>query len=260
MIDDEDKPSTAWLVGGGEMGKLIREMDWSETPLGAIETWPQSLRTAVSICLASDFPINIIWGPQRVQIYNDGYWPITGAKHPGSMGQDYKECWASAWTSLKAPFENAMAGNTDLLVNEQLFLDRNGYIEETYFTFSLSPIRDEQGRVGGLFLPVTELTQQTLAERRLDVLRKVSERSSDAKTVEAACTSIVRTLGEHPLDVPFAMLYALNADGRSATLAGQAGLEPGAPAAPPTIDLDEPSPAARPYAQAVRTLQVTAPA
>src|SRR5919201_5524084 len=77
-----------WLVGGGEMGKVIRSMDWSKTPLGPIESWPQSLRTTVSLCLASNFPISLAWGPKHVQIYNDGYWPICGGKHPRSMGQD----------------------------------------------------------------------------------------------------------------------------------------------------------------------------
>src|SRR2546425_9905078 len=77
-----------WLVGGGEMSKLIRSMDWTKTPLGPIESWPQSLRTTVSLCLASNFPISLAWGPKHVQIYNDGYWPICGGKHPHSMGQD----------------------------------------------------------------------------------------------------------------------------------------------------------------------------
>jgi hypothetical protein len=81
-----------WLAGGGEMGRLIRSMDWSKTQLGAIESWPQSLRTTVSLCLASNFPISLAWGPGHVQIYNDGYWPICGGKHPHSMGQDFSEC------------------------------------------------------------------------------------------------------------------------------------------------------------------------
>src|SRR5260370_3644720 len=85
-----------WLVGGGEMGKLIRAMDWSKTPLGSIESWPQSLRTTVSLCLASNFPISLAWGPRHVQIYNDGYWPICGGKHPGSMGPYFLDGLCSA--------------------------------------------------------------------------------------------------------------------------------------------------------------------
>jgi hypothetical protein len=156
-----DAEAADWLVGGGEMARLIREKDWSRTPLGPIEEWPQSLRTSVSICLASSFPISISWGPQRTQIYNDGFLPICGDKHPESMGQDFKECWASAWPVVADSFDNATAGRTDLVLNSRMFLDRHGYLEETFFTFTFSPIRDESGGVGGLFEPVTELTQQT---------------------------------------------------------------------------------------------------
>src|SRR5690349_19792058 len=163
-----------WLAAGGEMGKLVRSMDWSKTPLGPIELWPQSLRTTVSLCLASNFPISLAWGPHRVQIYNDGYWPICGEKHPHSMGQDFKECWFSAWPAIGAAFESASAGKSAFLENQRMFLDRNGYLEETFFTFSFSPITDETGGVGGLFHPVNELTQQTLAERRLKLLRDLA--------------------------------------------------------------------------------------
>src|SRR5690348_8928959 len=83
-----------WLFGGGEMGKVVRAKDWSSTPLGALETWPASLRTTVNLALNSTFPISIAWGPGHVQIYNDGFWPLCGPKHPVSMGQDYRECWA----------------------------------------------------------------------------------------------------------------------------------------------------------------------
>ena len=153
------------------MGELVRSMDWSKTPLGPIECWPESLRTTVNLALASNFPISIAWGPGHVQIYNDGYWPICGGKHPQSMGQDFKECWFSAWPAIGDAFESAAAGKTAFLENQRMFIDRHGYLEETFFTFSFSPIRDETGRVAGLFHPVTEVTAQSLAERRLRVLR-----------------------------------------------------------------------------------------
>ncbi len=149
-----------FLVGGGIMGALIRSKDWSTTPLGAIETWPQSLRTTVSLCLASNFPIDVIWGPQYTQIYNDGYLPICARKHPQSLGEDFTQTWASAWGILDKAFGGALAGETSFLENQRTFLDRNGYLEETFFTFSLSPIRDESGKVGGLFHPVIETTPQ----------------------------------------------------------------------------------------------------
>ena len=109
------KKDDEFLAGGGEMGNLVGAMDWSRTPLGPIENWPQSLRTAVSLCLASNFPSSMVWGSGRVQIYNDGYWPICGEKHPYSMGQDFKECWAAAWPVIGPAFEKASNGQSAVL-------------------------------------------------------------------------------------------------------------------------------------------------
>ncbi len=234
------------------MGRLIREMDWARTPLGPIDSWPQSLRTTVSLCLASNFPISIAWGPQRTQIYNDGYWPICGQKHPHSMGQDFKECWFSAWPAIGEAFEKASGGETAFLVNQRMFLDRDGYLEETFFTFSFSPIRDESGGVAGLFHPVTELTQQSLAERRLQVLRDLADRASESTTIDAACVLIARTLAAHEFDLPVAILYRLDAEGRRAALACSAGLPTGTPLSPEAIDLDSPPQPGWPLAEAAR--------
>src|SRR5258708_33042414 len=137
--DVRDERSNDWLVGGGEMGKVVRSMDWTKTPLGPLESWPPSLRTTVGLCLASNFPISLAWGPKHVQIYNDGYWPICGGKHPDSMGQDFSECWASAWPAIGESFERALAGQTSFLENQRMFLDRNGYLGETSFPFSFRP-------------------------------------------------------------------------------------------------------------------------
>ena len=170
-----------WLVGGGEMGNSIRSMDWSKTQLGPLESWPQSLRTTVSLCLASNFPIALASGPKHVQIYNDGYWPICGEKHPGAMGQDFTECWAAPWPVIGEAFTRALGGETSFLENQRMFLDRNGYLEETFFTFSFSPIRDDAG-VAGLFHPVTETTSRMLSERRTRTIRDVAGRVFDCDT------------------------------------------------------------------------------
>lgn len=241
-------PTPGLLAEHGEMAALLHAKDWSQTPLGPIEQWPQSLRTTVSLCLASNFPINIAWGPQRVQIYNDGYWPLCGDKHPTSFGQDYKECWRSAWDVLGEAFEEALAGKTRFLTNQRMFLDRFGYLEETFFTFSFSPILDESGGVGGLFHPVTELTQQSLAERRLNVLRQVSTQTERAHTEAEAVACLLEALGSADLDLPFVLLYAPAPGGPAAPLqlVGQMGL-PAAATLPP---------AAWPLAEAARTGQV----
>jgi PAS domain S-box-containing protein len=213
-----------FLTGGGEMARTIAAKDWSQTPLGPIETWPESLRTTVSLCLASNFPISIVWGPERTQIYNDGYWPICGAKHPHAMGQDFRECWASAWPAIGNAFECAEKGKTCYLENQRMFLDRNGYLEETFFTFSFSPIRDENG-VQGLFHPITENTASMLSERRTRALRDLAAAAQKAASVEASCAAAVEVLNGCALDVPFALLYLLDGDGEALELVGHAGID-----------------------------------
>ncbi|HYX38335.1 MAG TPA: ATP-binding protein [Oligoflexus sp.] len=227
-----------WLAGGGEMSRVIRSMDWSQTPLGSLDSWPQSLRTTVSLCLASNFPISIVWGPQHIQLYNDGYWPICGAKHPQSMGQDFKQCWASAWPAIGDAFERALEGETSYIENRRVFVDRYGYLEETFFTFSFSPIRDESGRIGGLFHPVTETTGRMISERRARVLRDLAVQSGMAKTMEEAYAFMFQTLAAHELDIPFGLLYLSSQDGKRAHLVKAIGLPPDSKACPSEMSID----------------------
>jgi signal transduction histidine kinase len=243
-----------WLVGGGEMGKLIRSMDWTNTPLGPIHAWPQNLRTTVSLCLASNFPISLAWGPQHVQIYNDGYWPICGEKHPDAIGRDFRECWASAWPVIGAAFERALAGETSFLEDQRMFLDRNGYLEETFFTFSFSPIRDETG-VAGLFHPVTETTSRMLSERRTRALRDLAARAGNPQTVEEACTLAAQTLSDYALDLPFVLFYLLDPGAKEARLIAGTGLPRGNPSSPPIIELEASPLSTWPLAEVARSRQ-----
>jgi signal transduction histidine kinase len=227
----------AFLVEGGEMGRLIRSIDWSATPLGPAESWPQSLRTTVSLCLASNFPISIAWGPKHVLIYNDGYWPVCGGKHPRSMGQDFSECWASAWPVIGEPFDRALAGHASFIENQRMFLDRNGYLEETFFTFSFSPIRDESGGVGGVLNPCHETTAEMLSERRIRALRDLAARTGKAKSVEEVLVLSAQILAAYDLDVPFVLLYARDANDPRARLVARTGLGRSAEACPSVLDL-----------------------
>src|SRR5215510_3177923 len=226
-----------WLIGGGEMAALIRTIDWSKTPLGPKPSWPQSLRTVVSLVQASSSPISLAWGPGHVQIYNDGYWPICGAKHPTSMGQDFRECWASAWPVIGEAYATAWSGKSANLEKMRMFLDRHGFLEETWFTFSFSPVTDESGGVGGLFHPVTEMTAQMLSERRTLVLRDLASRAGRARTTEQAYALAEQALAEAALDLPFTLLYQVNRDSGTAQRMGSTGLERGSAAAPERIDL-----------------------
>jgi PAS domain S-box-containing protein len=233
--------STAERVfsGKSEMAALMRAVDWSATPIGPVETWPQSLRTAVSICLRSRFPILLWWGPDLVMLYNDAYRPILGAtKHPHAMGQRGEECWPEIWQiigpMLRGVLEQGEATWSD---DQLLILDRNGYLEECYFTFSYSPIQDETGGVGGVFCAVTETTGRVLGERRLRLLRELAAQSRESDSAEAACAIAARVLGRFDADIPFALVY-LTDDGNEVTrLAGAAGLQPGASVAPMVVDL-----------------------
>ena len=110
------------------MAKTIKSMNWSGTPLGPIASWPQSLRTTVSLVQASNSPISLAWGPGHVQIYNDGYWPICGAKHPAAMGQDFRECWASAFPVIGEAYASAWAGKSASFEKMRMFLDRQGFL------------------------------------------------------------------------------------------------------------------------------------
>ncbi|WP_310571198.1 ATP-binding protein [Gemmatimonas sp.] len=214
----------AFLAGGGAMGGLIRSMEWATTPLGPIDSWPQSLRTTVNICLASDLPICVIWGPGLVQLYNDGYRVICGGKHPRSMGQNFPECWKEAWPVIGDAHDLALTGDTAFLETQRIFLERHGFLEECFFTFSFSPIREEAGLVGGLFHPVIEMTTKMLGERRTRALRDLAARTSQAKSVNEALALAAQTLADFDLDLPFVQLYALDPSGHLVLLAGSSGM------------------------------------
>ena len=220
------------------MGELIRSVDWSGSSVGPIDAWPQSLRTALGICLSSRFPMAIWWGPEIVQFYNDGYRPFLGAKHPRSMGQRGNECWAEIWDVCGPLYRRVMAtGESTWSADLQLLMERNGYLEETYFTFSYSPIRGETAEVLGNLITVTETTGRVLGERRLRTLRDLGALAIGGKTPEEAMRLAAATLSANPADVPFALLYLIDEKGRSARLAAASGLAPGAPASPVTLEL-----------------------
>ncbi|MBX7115503.1 MAG: response regulator [Myxococcaceae bacterium] len=240
------------FAGSGVMGELMRAKDWSQTPLGPVPSWSPSLRTTVSLCLGSNFPFCLAWGPNRVMIYNDGYLPICGDKHPHSLGQDFATCWASAWPAIGNAFEGALRGETSYLENQRMFLDRHGFLEETFFTFAFSPVRDENGGVGGALNPCTENTHNVLSERRMSALRDVSERIANAKSTEEVFALAAQTLEGYSLDVPFALFYAVDHQRRRANLISHVGLPPGTTASSTSVALNEDGPDEWPIAEALR--------
>ncbi|HET7400432.1 MAG TPA: ATP-binding protein, partial [Usitatibacter sp.] len=219
------------LMGGGRMGELMRTLDWSATGLGPISQWPQSLRTSVSTCLNSRFPILIWWGPEFVMLYNDAYSEIIAAKHPRALGQRGRECWPEIWDIIGPMLHGVRErGEATWSENQYLPLERHGYPEECYFTFSYSPIRDENG-IGGVFCAVTETTEQVLGTRRLALLTQVAAVASAAAS-EAECWELVTQALEGSRDLPFAMFYVPGATPGTFTRTAATRGAPGASACP----------------------------
>ncbi|MGH7056080.1 MAG: sensor histidine kinase, partial [Stellaceae bacterium] len=238
----------------------MRATDWAKTPIGPVETWPQSLRMMVSFLLANRFPLLLWWGPQYISVYNDAYRPILGEKHPHSMGQPASECWAEIWDIIGPLIETPFTGGPATW-SEDFFLEinRHGFVEETHFTIAYSPVPDESAPrgIGGVLATVHEITEKVIGERRVFALRDLGARATEARTAEDACALAAATLAPYARDVPFALFYLIDTDGRHARLAGAAGIGRGEAASPMTVDLDAASASKGwPLAKAARTQQI----
>jgi PAS domain S-box-containing protein len=185
-----------FLTGGGEMGARMRRHDWSNSPLGAPSEWPQSLRTAVSIMLNSRHPMFLAWGPELGFLYNDAYIPIFGAKHPHALGQPFAGIWAEVWPHICSLVERALNGEATWSEDLHLVMQRNGYPEDTWYTFSYSPIRDESGGIGGMFCACNETTSKVLAEQRLTFQLQLSEHLRDLVDPDEVTATATRVIGE----------------------------------------------------------------
>ena len=221
--------------GGGEMGERIRALDWSQTLLGAVDTWPQSLVTAVNIMLGSRFPMMVHWGPDLVHFYNDGYATILQGKHPGALGQPAEPWWREMWPFLLDIFRPVLAGETTYFENGLVLPNRQGFVEEAYFTFSHSPIYDETSRVGGIFVTALETTVTVLQQRRLALLSNLMALTATSVLPAEAAQHIIAALATNADDIPFALLYAHEPLAPHAHLRAWFGLPAGEPAAPATI-------------------------
>jgi PAS domain S-box-containing protein len=160
----------------GTMGRAIAEFDWSGTALGPISAWPQSLVTAVHICLNSRYPMFVWWGPARINLYNDAYRSVLGQRHPAALGRPAEDVWSDIWPII-GPQADAVLLRGESTWNDcvKLVMERNGYSEDTYFTWSYSPILDEQAQIGGLFCVCTEETQRVRVELERDRLMRELE-------------------------------------------------------------------------------------
>jgi two-component sensor histidine kinase len=227
-----------FLAGGGEMGAAIRAFNWGATPLGPPECWPRTLRTCLRIMLASRQPMWVWWGPELINFYNDAYLPIIGGKHPAALGRPARIVWSEIWDQIKDRIQAAQAGEASYSEAEMLIMHRHGYDEETYYTFSFSPVPEEDGSIGGLVCANTDDTDRVIGARRLALLRELASRTWDADTVDEVYTLSARALAADPRDMPFALIYRFEEDGARATLRATAGIAAGQSAAPEVITLD----------------------
>ncbi|MCY7328439.1 MAG: PAS domain-containing protein, partial [Saprospiraceae bacterium] len=159
------------LSGGGEMGSLIRNKNWAETPLGAISEWSQHLRIALSIVLNTKFPMFLFWGPELICLYNDAYRPSLGenGKHPDILGMPAREAWVEIWPTISPLIDQVMSGGGATWHEDQLVpIYRNGHIEDVYWTFSYSPALDETGKPIGVIITCTDTTEKVLALKRIE--------------------------------------------------------------------------------------------
>ena len=234
--------AAAVLHGGGEMGERMRAIDWSRTVLGPVASWPLSLRTCVRIVLTSRQPMFVWWGNELINLYNDAYKTIVGGKHPQALGQPASVVWREIWDDIGPLAEAAMRRNEGIYEKARLLImERNGYEEETYYTFSYSPVPGDEGGVGGIICANTDDTEKIVGARQVRTLRELAARTSDARSAETACARAAESLAQNPFDLPFALLYLTGEDRRSAQLVARAGIDAAHAAAPATIVLDEES-------------------
>ena len=215
---ESPSPSELTFPGDGEMARRMRAYPWERSPLGDPRDWPASLRTASRICLTSRFPMIVWWGEELRFLYNDAYLPLLGSKHP-ALGRPGDQVWSEIWDTI-GPMLDSVLRTGQATWSEDLLLpmNRHGYWEETYWTYSYSPLHDDDGTVRGVFTAVRDTTEQVVGRRRLAALQDLGAQAGQARSVAEACDLVVRALDRAREVVPFAAIYLRGPDRGSATL------------------------------------------
>ena len=231
--DVEVLPSSG---AGGPAKKALAAADWSESPVGPPESWDPALKTAAGMCLPSSIPMNILWGDDLVQIYNDEFSVIMGDKHPAAMGRPTRESWSETWETSEPLYRRVLENGETIHRKNVLFpVRRHDYLEEAYFTVSYSPIYDEMDTIRGILVSGLETTETVMSDRRVETLNALL---TTLQVTGSDPQLAVDALAENTHDLPFVLLYLLDASGQKASLAACNGLEVGGPAAPLLIALD----------------------
>lgn len=244
-----------FLAGGGEMGQRMREYDWSKTPLGPIETWPQSLRTCVRIMLTSRQPIWIGWGKELIKLYNDPYKDIVRGKHPWALGTPASIVWKDIWKDIAPMLRTVMEEDEGTYVESALLImERNGYPEETYYTFSYTPIPGDNGGTAGMICANTDDTERIISERQMGTLTQLGKSLADCQSKEEVISKTIETLKQNPYDFPFAIFRTLS--NRKAKLAMSTDLGEYARTVSAEVDIDSDTEIAQTLNRAVTTRQL----
>jgi signal transduction histidine kinase/DNA-binding response OmpR family regulator len=224
-------------AGAMKLTDLIASFDWSSTPIGDYAQWPESLKTTVRILLTSRFAMWMGWGDELTFLYNDSYAPTLGVKHPWALGKPAREVWAEIWPDLDVRVRQVLStGIATWDEGLMLFLERSGYTEETYHTFSYSPLSDDAGAVKGMLCVVAEETDRFIGDRRLATMRELASALAAARTEAEVLTVVEHTLGNNAKDLPFSMVYLVDESG-NARLAARTGIDATHRAAPANIDI-----------------------
>ncbi|MEV7097826.1 SpoIIE family protein phosphatase [Amycolatopsis sp. NPDC051045] len=225
MSVGEEAGQRAVFPGTSRMAARMRDFDWASSPLGEPRDWPSSLTTAVRICLTSRFPMIVWWGPDLRFLYNDAYLPLLGSKHP-ALDKPGAEVWGEIWHIIGPMLDSVMAtGEATWSEDLLLPMNRHGYWEETYWTYSYSPVHDDEGAVRAVFTAVTDTTERVIGERRLATLRELGARAGVARTEDEACELVADVLGRAGADVPYAAIHIRDGDGELALAAVTPGGE-----------------------------------
>ncbi len=211
------------------MGTLMRNYEWKAHPLGPPDQWPVSLKSGLRIMLNSAHPMFIWWSKELYMFHNDSYLPALGDKHPRALGSKATEMWAEVWGQIGGVVEEILKGGEAFYAEELLMpLNRKGFLEDTYWTFSYSSIPDDEGRVNGIFCACTEVTETVLAKRRLRIIKDIAESLDGLHKEENICQKVCEILENNKGDIPFSLIYLLDGNGEEAKLQGMTtGLSPG---------------------------------
>lgn len=226
------------FIGTGPMAIHMRNRDWESTPLGPPEKWPHSLQSMVRTLLTSRYQMWMGWGPELAFFYNDAYSPTLGVKHPWALGQPAATVWKEIWGDV-GPLVRHVMTTGEATYNEGmlLFLERSGFPEETYHTFSYSPLFDDGGNIAGMFCVVVEETERILAERRLATLSKLSANTAGIGSEAQFFEAVARQLDDNLRDLPFTLTYAIDEGRETARLVAASGIDASHPIAIPSLTL-----------------------